>query len=181
MKKLNILFVISCAIILFSACSGNKEEKGNITKKPGVSSFSNDLEATGWMNLVTLTKEVAHSGRFASRIDSAMQYSFGFTEYFKNINDTLPEKVDASLWILFPKTGIKCDLVVSIDSVGKNIFWSGLPLGDSITKANEWKEIKASIALPANIMSTDKISIYVFCNEKKTLYVDDLKITFGKK
>jgi len=179
MKKFIILAVIICVIILIAACSGNKEE--NKENKPGVVSFSNDLESAGWMNQQTLTKETAHSGKFSSRIDSVLQYSFGYADLFKNINDTLPEKVDVDFWILYPQTGIKTNLVVSIDSVGKNIFWAGIELVDSIKTPNQWKEIKATVNLPAKIMATDKIAVYVWNNDKRSAYVDDLKVTFGKK
>jgi len=179
MKKFIILAVIICAIILIAACSGNKEDK--TVNKPGVTSFSNDMETTGWMNQQTLTKETAHSGKFSSRIDSVLPFSFGYADLFKNINDTLPQKVDVDFWILYPQTGIKTNLVVSIDSIGKNIFWTGIELVDSIKTPNQWKEIKGTVNLPANIMATDKISVYVWNNDKKSVYIDDLKVTFGKK
>lgn len=179
MKKYIILAVILCVAILFVACSGNNEDKKE--NSAGAASFSNDLESAGWMNQQTLTKETAHSGKFSSRIDSVFQYSFGYADVFKNISETLPEKVDVDFWILYPQTGIKTNLVVSIDSVGKNIFWSGLELKDSIKIPNQWKEIKATIDLPANIMATDKITVYIWNNDKKSAYIDDLKVTFGKR
>lgn len=179
MKKYIILAVILCVAILFVACSGNNEDKKE--NSTGAASFSNDLESAGWMNQQTLTKETAHSGKFSSRIDSVFQYSFGFADLFKNISETLPEKVDIDFWMLYPQTGIKTNLVVSIDSLGKNIFWSGLELKDSIKTPNQWQEIKATVNLPANIMATDKIAVYIWNNDKKSAYIDDLKVTFGKR
>jgi len=179
MKNLNIFVVLSCIIILFSACSGNK--KDNDKNRPGVVVFSNNLETSGWINQHTLTKEAAHSGKFSSRVDSVSQYSFGFADCFSNISDTLPEKVDVDFWILCSQKEIKSNLVVSIDSIGKNIFWYGIDLKDSVQTPNQWKELKTTINLPANIMMTDKISIYVWSNDKRPFYIDDLKVIFGKK
>ncbi len=179
MKNLKILSVIIGAMILFSACSGNKEEVKNENKAvAGV--FSSDLEATGWMNLFTLSKDVAHSGRYSSRVDSINQFSFGFREFASIIADTIPKKVDIDFWMLCLQTGIKSTLVLSIDSVDKNIFWHGIELADSVKAPNKWQEIKATVDLPENIMATDKISIYVWNKEKRTFYIDDLKVTFGK-
>lgn len=180
MKNLIVSSFIICAIIMLSACSGNNEDKNK--KEPGVSSFSNDLENAGWINQNTLTKEVAaHSGKFSSKLDSVSQYSFGFVNYFKYINDTLPEKVDINFWIFYPQTGIESNLVISIDSVGKNIFWKGIPLKDSVKSPKQWKEIKSDIILPREIMFTDKVSVYIWNNDKRTFYIDDIKVGFGKK
>lgn len=181
MKKLRILALISCTVIMLSACSGGKNGKDNNKNKPGYTSFSSDLEATSWMNQNTLTRELAHSGKFSSRVDSLAQYSFGFVNSFMNISDTLPEKVDVDFWLFYPQTGIKSNLVISIDSVEKNIFWAGIDLKDSVTTPNQWKEIKATVKLPTNIMPTDKIKVYVLNNDKRALYIDDLTVTFGKK
>lgn len=179
MKNLKILSVIICAMILFSACSGNKEEVKN-ENKPVAGVFSSDLEATGWMNQFTLCKDVAHSGRYSSRVDSVNQFSFGFREFASIIGDTIPKKVDIDFWMLCLQTGIKSTLVLSIDSVDKNIFWHGIELADSVKTPNKWQEIKTTVDLPENIMATDKISIYVWNKEKRTFYIDDLKVTFGK-
>lgn len=179
MRTLNIFIVFACTIIFLSACSGNKEDKNN--NKSGTVSFSNDLETSGWMNQSTVTKEFAHSGRCSSRIDSVSQFSFGFADFFYNISDIIPEKVDVNFWILCPQKEIRSNLVVSIDSIGKNIFWIGIDLKDSVPVLNQWKEVKSTINLPADILATDKISIYVWSNDKKVFYLDDLKVTFGKK
>ncbi|HOY30605.1 MAG TPA: hypothetical protein PKW80_01880 [Bacteroidales bacterium] len=179
MKTIHIFVVITCAIVLFSACSDNKEEKNE--NKAGVTCFSSDMENTGWINQTTLTRETAHSGKFSSRVDSVQQYSFGFRDFFKNINDTLPEKVDVSFWILYPQKDIKSTMVISIDSVEKNIFWQGTDLKDSVQVPNQWKEIKTTIELPENIMQTDRIAIYIWGTDKKSFYIDDMKVTFGKK
>jgi len=178
MKKFIILAVIICAVLLIAACSGGKDKDAKV---PGVTTFTNDMESTGWINQYTLSKEIAHSGKFSSRIDSIMQYSFGFSEFFKNISDTLPEQVNIDLWLLYPQTGINSTLVVSIDSIGKSIFWTGQELKDSVKTANQWKEVKTSFTLPVNIMPTDKISIYVWNKDKKAFYIDDMKVSFGKK
>ncbi|MEI6123085.1 MAG: hypothetical protein WCQ95_05585 [Bacteroidota bacterium] len=174
MRKIFIYFGALAIISLLSSCSGSKDAR----IEPGSITISNDLENTGWINQYTLVKDVAHSGKISSKIDSITQYSFGYSEKFKNISDTLPKSVDFSVWVYFPQTGINGSLVYSIDSVGKNIFWKGIPLKDSVKAANQWKEIKTNIELPRKIMPTDKISIYVWNPDKKTFYVDDMKIIF---
>lgn len=178
MKKIMIFSIIAFFAILFTACSGSKDEN---KKVPGTSVFANDMESTGWINQNTLTQEIAHSGKFSSKLDSVSQFSFGFSDIFKNISDTLPEKVDISFWVFYPQTGITSNIVVNIDSSGKNIYWEGLGIKDSVKVANKWTEVKASFTLTKKILPTDKILIYIWNNDKRTFYIDDLKVTFGRK
>jgi hypothetical protein len=176
MKK-NLPYVLLLSVILvFAACSGNKSDK--YQGGPGSVLISSDMENLAWTNMHTLSKEKAYSGKFSSKIDSVNQYSFGLSNTFNNLSDTLPTSVDVSVWVYFPETKIKSSLVISIDSVSKNIFWKGVPLADSVKAANQWQEIKVSFEIPKKIMPTDNIKIYVWNNEKRTFYVDDIKFLF---
>jgi len=180
MKNLQLLSVIICATILFAACSGKKDDvKNSDLSAPGV--FYSNLEATGWMNQFTLSKDAAHSGRYSSRVDSVNQFSFGFKETVSIIGDTIPKKANIDFWVLYPQAGIKSTIVLSVDSCEKNIFWFGTPLIDSVKTTAKWQQIKASVNLPENIMPTDKISVYVWNNDKKTFYIDDLTVSFENK
>ncbi|MEI6853767.1 MAG: hypothetical protein WCL06_13045 [Bacteroidota bacterium] len=177
MRK-NLHYALLLLIILvFAACSGNKS--GN--NEPGTIALSSDLENICWMNQHTLCKTVVHSGKFSSKLDSVNQFSFGFSNSFNNLSDTLPGSVDVSCWIYYPQIKIKSSIVISIDSVGKNIYWKGFPLNDSIKAANQWQEVKVTFEIPKKVMPTDNVKIYVWNNDKRTFYMDDLKLLFHKE
>jgi len=174
MKKITNLLLALSAMAFMYACSGNKDEK----KSENQHVYSSDMEYEKWINNQSLVNDRAHSGKFSSKVDSSNNYSFGFTENFKNISDTLPAFANISVWVNYPVTGIKSTLVVSVDAPDQNIFWSGTELLDSVKVANQWKEIKSLITLPAAIKPDYKISVYVWSNDKKAFYVDDLKVEF---
>lgn len=177
MKKIANLLMALSAMAFMYACSGNED----IAKTENKLVYSSDMEYEKWMGAQSLVNERAHSGKFSSKVDSNSNYSFGFTEIFKNISDPAPAFANVSVWVNYPVTGIKSTLVVSVDAPDQNFFWFGTELQDSIKVANQWQEIKTLITLPADIKPDYKIVVYVFSNDKKTFYVDDLKVEFLNK
>jgi hypothetical protein len=173
MKKNLQTLVLLFAIVVLSACSGNKPDTG-----PGTKMIASNLEDLSWMNQFTLVKDVAHSGKFSSKLDSVNQFSFGYSAPFNNISDTLPMSIDVSVWIYYTQLKISSSIVISIDSIGKNIFWKGIPLNDTIKTANQWQEVKATFEIPKKVMPTDNVKIYVWNTDKRTFYMDDLKLLF---
>lgn len=174
MKKFFNIFLVLSAVAFMCACSGNDE---NIIVNNKIA-YSSDMEYEKWMGGDKLVKDIAHSGKYSSRLDSNNAYSFGFTQLLSEIGDTIPKVVSVNFWLHYPEIGISSQLVISIDSAGKNIFWLGHPLKDSISQPNQWKEIKTSFTLPENLQPDNKINIYVWSNDKRTFYMDDLTISF---
>ena len=175
MKFYVCVSVISSLLLLY-ACGTDDQNSGNTEIKKR--DFSTEMYPDCWINEQTLEKNIVHSGKYASHIDSAYPFSYGFCERIGNIDDMLPKKANIKVWVLYRVVGTPADLVFSIDSVQKNKFWIGIPLKDSVIKANEWTEIKCQITLPGKISPEDKIGIYVWGKAKKELYIDDLSISF---
>jgi hypothetical protein len=174
MKKNLHYALLLVVMVVFAACSGNKSAE----REPGSILVKSDLENLAWINQNTLSKDVAHSGMFSSKLDSLTEFSYGYSSTFNNLSDTLPVSVDVSVWIYYSQLKINSSLVISIDSVSKNIFWKGVPLADSIKAANQWQEIKVTFELPKKIMPTDNLKIYVLNAEKRNFYMDDLSLLF---
>jgi hypothetical protein len=170
MKK--FLFLIAVTLI-FAACKNNNSENALGTKV-----FQSSLDEQSYMNMQTFSKEVAHSGKISSKIDSLNPYSFGFNNSFASISDTIPVRVDVSFWAYTTKPGINANLVFTIDSVNKGLYWEGVKLHDSIKVANQWKEIKASFKIPKKVLPTDIVKIYVWSMDPAKCYIDDMKFVF---
>ena len=130
------------------------------------------------MNMQTLSKEVAHSGKISSAIDSLNPYSFGLNAAFSSIGDTIPMSVDVSFWAYTTKPGVNANLVFTIDSVNKGLHWEGIKLHDSIKVANQWKEIKVHLKIPKHVLPSDVIKIYVWSMDPAKCYIDDMKFVF---
>ena len=174
MKKNLHYLLLLFVIIAFSACSGKTSKEG----EPGNILKSSDLENEGWMNQNTLSRDVAHSGEFSSKLDSTNEDSYGYSNTFNHLGDTLPTSVDVSVWIYSPQLKINGSIVLSIDSVNKHIYWTGLLIKDSIKAVNQWQEIKAPFEIPKKILPTDNLKIYVLNPDKIKFYMDDIKLLF---
>jgi len=170
MKKILLLITIA---LIFVACKNNKSENAQGTKV-----FQSNLDEQSYMNMHTFSKEVAHSGKISSKIDSLNPYSFGFNNSFSSISDTIPLSVDVSFWAYTTKPGMNANLVFTIDSVNKGLYWEGVKLHDSIKVANQWKEIKAQFKIPKKAIPTDIIKIYVWSIDPAACYIDDMKFVF---
>jgi len=177
-RKTYYLLPLIVVAVLISACSEKKIKK---TQEPGTTEVSSDLENISWMNQYTLVKDVARSGRYSSKVDSINRFSFGFSNTFAHINDTLPLNVDVSVWLYYSRKGINSSLVMSIDSAGKNVYWKGIPLKDSIKTAGNWQEIRNTFEIPKRIIPDELLKIYVWNNDKSPFFLDDMKLVFHNK
>jgi hypothetical protein len=177
----NIVFTCLLGGMLFAAsCSFDENENSNTvdSTEKTIRTYQTDMYPDCWTTESSLQKAVVHTPPFASRVDTAFPFSYGFISYFRDISDVRPQRVSVNFWTLFPKTGANANLVVTIDSVTKTIFWQSLPLMDSVKKASEWKNINCRVALPGNVGPDDKIRIYVWCPDKQEIFVDDLTVKF---
>ena len=169
MKK-NV-FILLSAIFLFSC--GNKDENKN-----ALWSVENNLDATNyWMNTNTLTKENPHSGLFSCKLDSGAEYGIGLTANFQDLTKSLPKKVNIHCWIFSTRENLDAGIVCDPNINNQVLNWQSFNLQSSVTKANEWVEIKATMDLPQNITPETQFRLYFWNPNKLTYFVDDLEIS----
>lgn len=167
--------VIAVAIALFAGCTKKKGKKESEIKL----AFSSNMECVDcWSNVGTLKQGIAHSGTYASKLDSANEYSYAFVQTFKNIKPNQVKKVNVKVWGYFPNADIRAQLVIAIDSASKSKFWEGMKLEDKIKTANTWTEVTFSVLLPATCSDNDVFKVYVWNPSKRTFFIDDLEVTF---
>jgi len=177
----NILFVFLIGFMLLVVSCDFDNEKVNTQKDTIVTkgrTFQTDMYPDCWINKFTLQKAVVHTPPYASRIDPAFPFSYGFCSLVEDISDTIPRTMLVNFWTLFPKTRINARLVMSIDSASVNKFWTSLPLMDSVKEASVWKQLLCKFELPTALKRGEKISTYVYCPDKQEIYIDDLKVIF---
>jgi hypothetical protein len=174
----NIFLFVLSAIMLFSC--GKSGRKAIM--------FSNDFEkvigtsydpdnAKFWGSPVSLVKGVAHSGEYASKMDSSNTYSFGFKSIIKNIKKDAPIKIKVKLWVYAGQPNPDATLVVDINNNGKSKYWKNAALS-GVSKGREWTECSASFDIPTNINVNDEVKIFVWNPNMQLLYIDDFEISF---
>ncbi len=166
MKKI-LLFAVM-AVILFSCSKTGKK----------ANEFTNDMEnAKFWSNSSSVVKGFAHSGIYASKLDTANTFSYGFQSVFENILKSTPKKVIVTIWVYSLLPNPDASIVVDINNNGQSKFWKNSAL-NGVSKAKEWTEVKALFDLPANLDIKDELKIYVWNPNKRDLYIDDLNVSF---
>jgi hypothetical protein len=185
MKKL-FFFVI--AGIIVSACSNSGSNTSNTNSGPRKDriEITNDLEnalATipSWKGEQTIfdMKDKAHSGGFVCITNDTLEFSYGYKEMFKNINDGLPKRVVFSGWINTTVINPQFSILCTIDENSKQLEWKAFPLQNVLTEPGKWVEFTADFYLDKfPIKPEDQITLLAWNQSKKPIYMDDLKITF---
>lgn len=165
----NILFFGGLFLLL--GCSNEELSKND--------SYVNNMECIDcWRNSNTLTKEIAHSGLYSSKLDSASEYSVTFEIPVKNMNAKSLKKAIIKLWVYFPEPGVTGKIAAQATLNGETKFWMGYNLEDQVKNAKEWTAVAYSITLPPNIKNMDNFGVYVMNPAKNKFFVDDFDISF---
>jgi hypothetical protein len=165
MRKILLFTVLS---LIFLSCGKTKNTNG----------FSNDMENVKiWGSSSSVVKGFAHSGSFASKLDSSNMFSFGMQSLVENLSKDKPKEVHVKLWVYSLKPNPDATIVIAINNNGQSRYWKNSAL-NGVTKAKEWTEVSASFDLPANLDSKDELSVFVWNPKQQDLYIDDLNVSF---
>jgi len=162
------------AFVLFMifACGKTDENKNCLFHA------TNNLDANNfWINTNTIAKGTAHSGLFASKIDTVVQYGIGIAAKFNDLTSTLPKKVTIHCWIYSNEPNLDAGLVCDPNINGKSLNWQSFNLKTTILKAKEWTEFITSFDLPKNSTPDTELKIFFWNPNKKTYFVDDFEVT----
>jgi hypothetical protein len=159
------LFVLIASISLLSSCA---------KKKPII--YENDTDFKEWINQQTV-KNVPnpHSGFSASVIDSAHNYSLGFSKPIENISNDKFKEVEVSYWVFAKSDQAKANTVFSVDFNGKNVDWSGRAVP---FRKDAWTEVKETYKISDKAQPNNQLSVYVWNTSKEELLIDDFKLRF---
>jgi len=181
MKK--ILFFFTAGIILSScANSGSKTQSDNQNQIV----ITNDMENArgmipGWQNedhVIAMTTPPAHSGTYACISNDTTQYSYTFKEQLKNLNGKLPKSASVKGWVYTTVANPNFAILCSISQDQKQYDWKAVPLDQELTDTGKWIEFTANYFFSKPLKPEDEIAIYAWNQSKKTVYTDDITITF---
>ena len=175
MKKIKIIALSCLMISLFSCHRSNRQDTNSST------SFKNDFESSDvWTNRQTIIECPAHSGKFACKLDSNIEFGVGFAEMAAKIGTKTPTEVSIKIWVNIPDLTANSTLVFhAIKTDGTNAFWFGVQLNKMVKKANEWTEVDYKYKFPTELKGDEKVMIYTWNDGKKVWYADDLSVSFN--
>ena len=176
MKKL----LYASFVLVFTACG----EKA--TEVPANQLAGNDFESVeGWVgNDVppSLTKEKAHSGLYAIKVDPSNEFSMGYNNLLGKLSPSRLNKIKVHAWVNIPDANSTAVLVTQItdpaNPTAPPILWDAIKLGEKAKTQSRWVEVEKEINLPANITYTNRIQVYLWRpSGAETAFLDDLSIS----
>ncbi len=181
-----ILSFIAIAMIT-TACSNSGSNKPSV-EKPEQKEIviTNDMENASavipsWGNeksVIRMTEPIAHSGEYACATNDTMEYSYSFSELFKNLNKGVPKMAVVSGWVYSTVASPKLGVIVDIKENNELYNWKVVPLTDILQESGKWIEFKANYYFDKALNPEQKVSIFMWNQAKKPIYIDDLQITF---
>lgn len=178
MKKNYILLAGMLAFISCSQSDANLNDASLI-------SFNNFEAVEGWGPMQpTVTKEKAHSGKYAIKVDAAHEFSYGFDKTIGQITNKKPKALNLEAWAYVPgKDTGKASLILQITkpSSGQQVKWEGIDVVNN-QDFKEWTKISKTIKLPDNVEVSDRLQVYLWRGgATEPVYLDDLKISTSEE
>ena len=159
----SFLLLLSLALILTSCGTKNK--------------ISNDLEnSTSWINSNTLVKGNAHSGSFASKIDSTNVCSFGYSKKLKDITTKNIKSVTFSAWVYYEKIPKETKICISL--LRSNPFWTSVDVKLKASEPKKWQKVSITSNLPNDITPEDELRCYVSSFKQDVVLIDDVELSY---
>lgn len=177
------LFIITILAVMATACGSGNQEKSEASSSNEIT-FTTDLEnidsllneiPASWKNEKTIAEGMAHSGKFASKIDSTSEFSFVFEQKLSYIDARVPKKVHYTAWIYSDMANTPGSIVVSVNN---NAYYKGFKIADFFPAGKEWKQVSATFELPETLTGENIIKGYVWNQNKNPLIIDDISIKF---
>ena len=170
-------------ILVFTAmlalCSCSKPETS--MDDENLITFNNFESVDGWGNShPSITKEKAYSGKYATKVDQANEYSFGYDKLIGQITTKKPKKLKLEAWAYIPNKqegGAQLVFVMTRPANNQQIIWEGIKFEDT-HEFKEWTKVNKEINLPDNIEISDRVQVYLWrAGASQPVYIDDLKLS----
>lgn len=176
MRKLFLLFSLATASL--TGCSGSD----NISATGANVLTSNDFESLdGWTPPnPSLTRDVAHSGKYSVKIDGNTEFSLGYSAPLGKLSNVRIQKIKIQAWAYMASDKSQARLGVQLtdNQTGKEIFGDGINYSDQIKKYGTWTEITKEVTLPSDITATQVFKVFLWrAGASDAAYLDDVRIT----
>jgi hypothetical protein len=144
----------------------------------------NDFEdLIGWNRadqLASLSRDVAHSGRYALKVDAGHEFSLTFDARLGDLITRPPRALRVEAWVRVPGPGAEdAQLVTNLGLAdAPPLTEDRVRLGEIIVGANEWTHVVRELQLPPTARPDHRVRIYLWRgNTQVPAYLDDLRLT----
>lgn len=182
------LFCSVVVILLLASCSnsGSNTKSGEQAAQNEVV-ITNDMEnAAGvipsWHNeksVIAMKEPPAHSGDYACITNDTNEFSYSYTELFKNIKSETPKSATLSGWVYTTVANPQFAIICNINDDTTRYQWKSFPLDKELSEPGKWVEFSSSFIFDKPIKPEYEVALVAWNQSKKAVYLDDLKITFS--
>ncbi len=165
------------SLIVLAACSSDSG------KWVGDYVTTNDFESVlGWgADTNTLTKEHAHSGRFAVRTDADHEYGLTFDLPLKQASEHGLKGVTMEAWVYLPSAQANAALVLQIIDPATNelrvVHSEQVDLLAQVKSYKEWTEVQHTFRLPPGLSPDYHLRLFLWrSSSPEPVYLDDLQV-----
>lgn len=136
-------------------------------------------ELSGYIDNPTIKiNNLAYSGNKCVQLNKDYKYGPTFSKKFNEIKSTVITKLTVSGWVRSDTKNTSIQLVCSVDSADKTIFWSSIDSKTIAESQGEWTKLSTTFDL-SNVNNRDnKLNIYPMHEGESNSYLDDLEFSF---
>jgi hypothetical protein len=169
------LALLAGGALALASCGGaDSENTANLIA-------ANDYEAViGWGgDANSITREHAHSGHYAVKVDAAHEFGLGFGMPLGEATSRKPQLLRISGWAYKTddKATARLGLQIFDAAAGKEVFGDGINYADQVKDTKKWVHISKDIKLPETVNSTQQLRVFLWrAAATSPAYIDDLHI-----
>ena len=127
-----------------------------------------------FMNLNTITINTQISPNYVSHMDSANNYSVGFTSDVDRLHDKEVTKVKVRVRYYFPDAG-DASIICTVSKGDSVLYWQGMPLDQGLG-AKKWAEQEVTFDFIKTFHDKEQLTVYVWSAAKSELYIEELTV-----
>jgi hypothetical protein len=139
---------------------------------------SYDFENRDFQNRLNLDSNFVKNGKFAFRMDSAMQFSPGISMTYGELSKIGKAHIRAVAWIYSkePFNANPGSLVATSNHSGSNYKYESVGFDDERMRTGQWNKVILHYLTPDSPDPEDILQVYIWYRGNKELYIDDIKI-----
>lgn len=134
-------------------------------------------DLAGWgTDVSALTREHAHSGRFATFVGPGREFSLTYKLPLGAASVHPVKAVEVEAWVYLPSAQADATLLVQVlGTDGRPLFNEGLHLPEQLHEYAVWKPVQHTFVLPPNLPLDSELRLYLWgANAHEPVYLDDL-------
>ena len=142
----------------------------------------NDFEAVmGWLGSTeSVTRERAHSGSHAIKVDGGMEYGLGYSMELSQAANHPLHKLHLEAWGFMTDAQSTAQLGLQLydPAQRKPVFGDGIDYAAAVQKPGKWVKISKDITLPGTTNGAQQLRVFLWrASASSPAYLDDLRIT----